>query len=87
MQYNTIIVSKYYFAFTGRLPDNGEGTVYVTQAKMTELEAETAFREYMSSTYGGSSVPVGTDQTTWVSERVEIMYTLRSETAIKLCLP
>jgi hypothetical protein len=77
-------MSKYYFAFTGRLPDDCEDTVYVTDRKMTELDAETAFREYMSSTYGGSSVPVGTDQTAWVSERVEIMYTLRSETPITL---
>jgi hypothetical protein len=75
---------KYYFAFTGRLPDDGEDTVYVTQAKMTELEAETAFREYMAETYGGSSVPVGTDPVAWVAERVEVMYTLRSETAITL---
>jgi hypothetical protein len=80
-------MSKYYFAFTGRLPDDGEDTVYVTQAKMTELEAETAFREYMASTYGGSSVPVGTDPVAWVAERVEIMYTLRSDTPILLVLP
>lgn len=77
-------MTKYYFAFTGRLEGDGEDTVYVTDRKMTELDAETAFREYMASTYGGSSVPVGTDQIAWMSERVEVMYTLRSETPITL---
>lgn len=77
-------MTKHYYAFTGRLPDDGEDTVYVTRAKMTELEAETEFKEYMAETYSGSSVPVGTDPVARVSERVEVMYTLRSETPITL---
>lgn len=77
-------MSKHYYAFTGRLPDDGEDTVYVTTRKLDILSAESEFKEYMAETYGGSSVPVGTDQIAWVSERVEIMYTLQSETPITL---
>lgn len=53
--------------------------MYVTTRKLDILSAETEFKEYMAETYGGSSVPVA-----WVSERVEVMYTLRSETPITL---
>jgi hypothetical protein len=78
------MMTKYYWVFTGRLEGDGEDTVYVTSVKLTELEAETAFREYMASTYGGSSVPAGADPVAWLYDQVEVMYKLRSETSITL---